>query len=100
QTNLSTTFFEENHKLIRRSSLQGLTRDNPGKPPPTTHKSTNSQSIFISNSRTHQTAAAGAAALVVALYRPHLTKLSTAFLEKRRIFFPQTIWSILTLFQP
>ncbi|WP_429926771.1 hypothetical protein, partial [Brucella canis] len=71
QTNLSTTFFEENHKLIRRSSLQGLTRDNPGKPPPTTHKSTNSQSIFISNSRTHQTAAAGAAALVVALYRPH-----------------------------
>ncbi|WP_429944307.1 hypothetical protein, partial [Brucella melitensis] len=75
--NLSTTFFEENHKLIRRSSLQGLTRDNPGKPPPTTHKSTNSQSIFISNSRTHQTAAAGAAALVVALYRPHLTKLST-----------------------
>ncbi|WP_210306177.1 hypothetical protein, partial [Brucella daejeonensis] len=55
---------------------------------------------FHQNSRTKQPAASSVAALVVAPYRPHQSKLSTQFFKKSGFFFPQTIWSFLTGFQP
>ncbi|RCI77979.1 hypothetical protein DNK03_16150, partial [Brucella anthropi] len=48
---------------------------------------------------TNQPAASSVAALVVAPYRPHHSKLSTQFRKKEGIFFPQPIWSFLTKFQ-
>ncbi|WP_206667400.1 hypothetical protein, partial [Brucella pecoris] len=49
---------------------------------------------------TNQSAASSVAALVVAPYRPHHSKLSTQFRKNSGIFFPQTIWSFLTKYQP